>query len=160
MTDEELVAAKIPHEDYESGKATVIAAIDEYGSVISYFEFNLQNENGQDIHNGPFEVKIKFTDNMKGYDFYKLIFVEIDDTTDETTIEDAIELTVVDGYLVGTVPHFSGYALVGTMDAGAPYTGTSTTENNAVKLTFSTTTFIATILVLFFAFAKFSKRQA
>ena len=68
------------------------------------------------------------TDDMKGYDTYKLIYIAEDGAT-----EKAIELTKNGEYLVGNLPHLSMYALVGYK------TETETTDTNATAENTNTT---------------------
>ena len=159
MTDEELEQAQIDRETYETGKAAVTSAVEENGEVIAFIEFELTDENQREVHNGPFDVKIKFTDDMKGYDRYMLVYVEIDDINGVTNVENAIELTLVDGYLVGTVPHFSGYALLGANDTpDAPDTGAMTSSNSCTtNLLPAILTAITTMAFSFFVLKKYVK---
>lgn len=80
------------------------------GDLLKLYEMYLYN-NGNEIHEaeGGFKLKLKMTDDMKGYDSYKLIYIAEDGTTEE-----AIELTKNEEYLEGTLQHLSIYALVGS----------------------------------------------
>ena len=62
------------------------------------------------IHEGPFYIKIKMTDEMKKYDIFKIVYI---DAEDNFATESPITLTQEGGYLVGTLEHLSTYALVG-----------------------------------------------
>ena len=159
MTDEELERAQIDRETYETGKAIVSAAVEKEGEVIAFLEFELTDENQREVHNGPFDVRIKFTDDMKGYDRYMLIYVEMDDVNGVTNVENAIELTLVDGYLVGTVPHFSGYTLVGANDnPDAPDTGAMTSSNScSTNYLPAILTALTTMAISFFVLKKYVK---
>ena len=106
------------------------------GTLLKLYEMYLHN-NGVEIHklDGGFKLKIKITDDMKGYDSYKLIYIAEDGTT-----EKAIELTKNGEYLEGTLIHLSMYALVGSKNE-APTTNTNTTvEDTAITTETSTTT--------------------
>ena len=69
------------------------------------------------IHEGPFYIKIKMTDEMKKYDIFKIIYI---DAEDNFATESPITLTQEGGYLVGTLEHLSTYALVGDNAPSAP----------------------------------------
>ena len=177
MSDEELAALNPPvsREEYEAGKAIISDAVKDQGSVIAYFEIEVYEiptcgEEGQPcmcdteegevpcrdyVHQGPFEVKIKYTNDMAGFDTYKLVYV---DMTDEGSVivGDTIELTLVDGYLVGTIPHLSGYALVGVDEPNAPNTGISESIANAVV----SLPFISTLGAILFASLIFIIRKS
>ena len=154
MTDEELAAFDPPisREEYEAGKSAITDAVKDQGPVIAYFEIEVYEipvcgEEGQpcmceveevevpchdDVHQGPFEIKIKYTDNMAGFDAYK--FVNVDMANDGlVTVGDVVELTLVDGYLVGTIPHLSGYALIGSDEPNAPNTGAFTSLREIIS---------------------------
>ncbi|MBR6505899.1 hypothetical protein IKT18_03670 [Candidatus Saccharibacteria bacterium] len=133
MTDEELEEKEIDLEEYEAGKAAVMALTNEYGEVVAFYEFDVYDENGRYIHQGPFEVSILFTEDMEGYELYQLVYINMDDEENMYT-EEPIDLTLVDGYLVGVVPHFSGYALVGGDAPKAPDTGVAPIARTASVL--------------------------
>ena len=59
------------------------------------------------VENG-FKIRIKITDDIKGYDNYSLVYVD-----DNYDTEDPITLTVNGDYLEGVLPHLSAYALMG-----------------------------------------------
>lgn len=153
MTDEELAALDPPvtREYYETAKGIISDALKDQGPVLVYFEIEVYEiptcgEEGQpcmcvteegevpchsDVHEGPFEIKIKYTDDMAGFEAYKLVFAEMDEEGN-VAVGDVVELTLVDGYLVGTIPHLSSYALIGTDNPNAPDTGVSKAITNAV----------------------------
>ena len=84
---------------------------------------------------GGFKIKLKMTDNMNGYDTYKLIYIAEDGTTEKT-----IELTKNGEYLEGTLPHLSMYALVGNKTETETTDANSTAENaNTTGTTISNT---------------------
>ncbi|MBR5647880.1 hypothetical protein IKW73_03050, partial [Candidatus Saccharibacteria bacterium] len=85
------------------------------------------------VHEGPFEIKIKFTDDLAGFKAYKFVNVEIDENGN-ATVGETVELTLVDGYLVGTLPHLSGYALIGSNNVSAPDTGSFQSFTDAAAI--------------------------
>lgn len=142
MTDEELEQAEVSREEFEMKKAIIAEALGDQGDLITYFEIGVYElapecdlEEGcrNYIHEGPFDIKIKYTEDMGDFLQFKLVYLDI---TDEgiITVEDAINLELVDGYLVGTVPHLSGYAMVGSNNAPlAPNTGTVNNVTEAIS---------------------------
>ncbi len=98
-------------------------AAGDTGTLLKIYEAYLTN-NGDDVHeaDGGFKIKLKMTDDMKGYDSYKLVYIADDGTT-----EKAIELTKNGEYLEGKLPHLSMYALVGNKTE-TPATDASTAE--------------------------------
>ena len=116
-----LNATGITFEDFKEEFNKYIAygknAANGKGDLLKFYDMDLYN-NDDEIHEveGGFTIKLKVTDDMKGYDSYKLIYIADDGTTEE-----AIELINNEGYLEGKLPHLSLYALVG-----------SKTENNII----------------------------
>lgn len=126
MTDEELEAMELTREEYEAGKAIVTEAVEDYGPTILYIEIEIYDEEDHPITQGPFDIKIKYTEEMAGYDSYKLVYVEMDEDNNVVVVEEGATLTLDETgeFLVGTLEHLSGYALVGVTNApGAPDTG-------------------------------------
>ena len=133
MTDEELAALEIDKVEYEAGKAAITDAVKEYGPVVLYLEIEVYDEDDRLITEGPFDIKIKYTEDMAGYDSYKLVYVNLNDDG-TVTVEEGVSLTLNEEgtYLTGTLNHLSGYALVGVTNApGAPDTGKSINVSNA-----------------------------
>lgn len=137
MTDEELAELGIDKTEYEAGKSAIIDAVKEYGPVIHYLEIEVYDEEDHPITEGPFEVRIKYTEDMTGYDSYKLVYVDLKEDGTVTT-EEGVTLTLNEEgtFLIGTLNHLSGYALVGVTDTpGAPDTG-GFVNTSSVSLSF------------------------
>ena len=79
MTDEELAALEIDKAEYEAGKAAITDAVKEYDPVVLYLEIEVYDEDDRLITEGPFDIKIKYTEDMAGYDSYKLVYVNLND---------------------------------------------------------------------------------
>lgn len=162
MTDEELSEFGLTREEYEAGKAMYIEAVSDEGEIISVLNIDVCDEDDRCVLDGPFEIRIKLTDEMKGYDNYKLIY--INDEEAEITTEEPIALTVEDGFLVGTLPHLSSYALVGSNDnntPAAPDTGESQTASDLV-VTFALpviSTFVLASLATAIILSKHSRKE-
>ena len=138
MTDEELAKIETTREDYEAGKATITKAVEKYGPTILYIEIEVYDEEDHPITQGPFDIKIKYTEDMAGYDSYKLVYIEMNEQGKVVTVEEGATLTLdkTGKFLVGTLEHLSGYALVGITNEtddlpGAPDTGTFTNTPSA-----------------------------
>ena len=67
---------------------------------------------------GGFKIRLKITDDMKGYDTYTLYYLD-----DDYQIRDTVVLTKNGDYFEGILPHLSGYVLVGSMNTSNPNTG-------------------------------------
>ena len=124
MTEAELEAAGVPVELYEQVKAMVLEAIgDDNGTLLSFISIEIYNEDGYALHEGPFQIRLQIKDEMKNFNTFKLIYLEEDENGGMVAGEE-IPLTVEDGFLVGTLPHISAYALVGSNETpAAPNTG-------------------------------------
>lgn len=153
MTDEELAAIDVTRELYETFKTMTIEAVGNQGTVVGYLEADVyeismcddgkacqcKNDEGvfvdcENYARGPFTLRIKLTDKMKGYKSYKLMYVDLPKTADgEVITEDPITCDVDGDYLICTVPHFSGYAILGSNDANAPDTGVMTNLREGVS---------------------------
>lgn len=123
FSPEELEAMGIPQPLYDSMMEGILNATKQHGTLLSFYEILVENDDGFLIHEGSFNIKIKMTDEMKEYDIFKIIYV---DTEDNFATESPITLTQEGGYLVGTLEHLSTYALVGDNAPGendSPQTG-------------------------------------
>ena len=122
LSDEELEeTVGIDRDTYNQIKDAVEEEIKEYGDLVAFYDIVVEDTiSGEEIHTGPFEIKIKMTDEMKKYDIFKLAYVK-----DDLSIEEPIVLTVEGDYLVGTLPHLSAYVLIGDkaiLTSTNPYT--------------------------------------
>lgn len=158
MTDEELSEFGLTREEYEAGKAMYIEAVSDEGEIISVFNIDVCDEDDRCVQDGPFEIKIKLTDEMKGYDNYKLIY--INDEEAGPTTEEPIILTIEGGFLVGTLPHLSSYVLVGSNNTpAAPDTGTFSQISEAVAAIFPIASFLILLsLIVTLAAVRKTKR--
>ena len=112
----------ITKEEYIERITNTKEAVKEYGETLAIYGIVLA-ENNQALHDGPFELRLKMTEAMKGYDTYKLIFIDYDN---DYAIEEPIEFTADGDYLEGTLNHLSYYVLTGANDPKAPDTGFAT----------------------------------
>ncbi len=118
MADEELEELGVDKAEYEAGKAAISDAVKDYGPVVLYYEIEVYDEEDHPVTDGPFEIKIKYTEGMAGYDSYKLVYVELKDDGTVVTEEGVMLTLSEDGaFLTGVLDHLSGYALVGVTDA-------------------------------------------
>ena len=115
---EDLENAEIPKDMFDSMMEMVANATKNSGTLLSFYEIQVRNDDGYLIHEGPFNIKIKMTDEMKKYNTFKIIYVDADNNF---ATESPITLTMDGDYLVGTLDHLSTYALTGS--------NTSTTNN-------------------------------
>ena len=119
FTDKDLQKSGIPKDEYEQAIKEIKSATKKEGELLAFLDIKVTDENDNEIHEGPFTIKIKMTDKMKKYESFKIIFVNTDDGFET---EEAITLTQEGDYLVGTLEHLSTYAVTGTLKAN-PDTG-------------------------------------
>ncbi len=114
LTDEELTAAGISKEEYNSVLEGLKKAVKDSGDLVGFFGIEVTNEGGFQVHESPngFKIKIKMTDEMKKYNTFKIIYVDMDNNL---ATEKPIVLTQEGDYLVGTLEHLSTYALAGSI---------------------------------------------
>ena len=110
LTDEQLAEYERTREMYEEVKSALTEAVKEEGTLVAFYDIIVNDANNGDKHNGPFNIKIKMTDEMKEFNSFKLLYIDINDNF---KIEKTVVLKVENGYLVGTLPHLSNYVLVG-----------------------------------------------
>ena len=110
FSPEDLETAGISQEFYDSAMKGIKNATKQHGTLLSFYEIQVENDDGFLIHEGPFYIKIKMTDEMKKYDIFKIVYIDVEDNL---ATESPITLTQEGGYLVGTLEHLSTYALVG-----------------------------------------------
>lgn len=107
LSAEEIEILGLSQEEYDEGKAMYEEATKEFGKLIALYNIDVCDEDDRCIHDETtITIKIKMTDAMKGFNTFKLVYVD-----DDMSTEDPIILTVQDGYLVGVLPHLSAYAL-------------------------------------------------
>ena len=117
FSPKDLETMGMPQELYDSMMEGIANATKQHGTLLSFYEIQVENDDGFLIHEGPFYIKIKMTDEMKKYDIFKIVYT---DTEDNFATESPITLTLEGGYLVGTLEHLSTYALVGDNAPSAP----------------------------------------
>lgn len=121
---EDLENAEIPKDMFDSMMEMIANATKNYGTLLSFYEIEVRNDDGYLIHEGPFNIKIKMTDEMKKYNTFKIIYVDADNNF---ATESPITLTMDGDYLVGTLDHLSTYALTGSNTSTS--NNTNTTNN-------------------------------
>ena len=134
MTDAELEEIGMGKEEYELGRSAIVGVVGDQGDVLAYFEILVCDANPEEDfcpHDKQFTIRLKLSDEMKGYDTYKLMYVDLSMTADgdvNVEHEDPIVCEIDGDYIVCVLPHLSGYALIGANEEGgtdSPDTGDS-----------------------------------
>ena len=124
LSEQELIDMGAPLDEVRAGINAIKELTKEYGTLVGIYDFVLEDEAGNEIHNGPFTIKIKMTDDMKAYNEFYIVYVK-----DDLSTETPIKLTVEDGYLVGTLDHLSNYAITAKkVENKTPVSDTTTTN--------------------------------
>ena len=116
LSKEEIMAMDetLTEETYNEMMALLNEIAKPYGTLLKLYEIEVYEDNSvtgdtTSLHEGPFKVKIRITDDMKNYNTFKLLYLKNDFTVGEVN-----NLTVEGDYLVGTIPHLSTYMLTGS----------------------------------------------
>ena len=112
LNDIALTDLGIPRDLYDMMFSGITNAVKNEGTLIAFLQIEVEDENGFLIHEGPFNIKIKLTDEMKKFNSFKIIYV---DTNNNFNTQTPIELKINGDYLEGTLEHLSEYALVGNV---------------------------------------------
>lgn len=131
LPDEALATMNPPmdRETYEAVREAITEAAKKYGTLIYFLDISVLDEHDDpiDIENEVI-VKLGFTEEMEGYKYYKLIYLEADEN-DNILLGKAYTMTKEKEQLVGKLPHLSAYVLVGSnTEEGAT---TNTTANSS-----------------------------
>ena len=128
FTDEQLESLGITKTDFVQILKIVKENTSKYGALLSVYAIEIGDTNR--TYTGKTEVKIKMTDEMKKYNSFKLIYL---DENNNFKVEDIIDFKVEGDYIIGTLPHLSAYALVGSNVEISPSTDSTTNKTNNPK---------------------------
>jgi len=142
MTDEELEEMGMPKEIYELGKNTVLSIVGDQGNTLAFLNIEVCDANPEEDfcpHNWPFTLRLKLSDDMKGYDTYKLMYVDINISDEGELISADSEDAVVcepdsDDYIICRMPHLSSYALIGSNEEEGEEDAPNTSDNIAIYI--------------------------
>ena len=127
LSDAELEKNNIPKETYNYVLEGITEAAKGEGTVLAFYEIEVYNDDDFQVHEGPFNIRIKMTSDMKKFDTFKLIYIDLEDNM---KTEKPIILTVDGDYLVGTLDHLSTYILVGSQsEINIPSSNPQTGDN-------------------------------
>ena len=128
LSDDELLALNpiLDRETFNALVESLTEAAKKYGTLISFLDISVvdANNNFDPIEVGEALVKLKLTDEIKGFKSYKLVYID-QDNNGNIVLNDAYDLTLTNGKLEGELEHLSAYALIGSNDES-----TTDTSNN------------------------------
>ncbi len=124
MSKEDLMAMNpgMTEDDYNNTMTLLDELASQTGSLLKLYEIEVYEDNATtgdttELHEGPFQIKIKITDEMKEYNSFKLVYLKND-----FTLGEIVDLEIDGDYLIGTVPHLSTYMLTGSTEVVNPST--------------------------------------
>lgn len=119
-----LIIEQIDEETYAKLLNEIKEAIKKEGVLLGLYDINVQDINGNKVTlpNGPYEFRIKMTEEMKKYNSFKFTYVDIGEDG-KFTLGEEIEATIDGEYLVVKLPHLSPYAITGEYIENTPKTG-------------------------------------
>ena len=120
MTAEQMAAMGITAAEHAEIVNTIKAETNEYGTLLKVLSIDIHNITQDVDYKGQVNIKIPINDDMKQYNVFKMIYIDPDNGF---AAGDVVELKVEGDYLVGTLPHLSVYALVGSYVEASPQTG-------------------------------------
>ena len=143
FTKEEVMAAtNITSEEYDQIFSGIKEQAEKKGTFLFFFDISVyelvtpdpndpEDDGRRDIHEGPFTIKIRMTDELAKYTSFKMYYVNEYFNLDN---EPSVFYVSEDGkYLVGNVKHLSPYVLVGNVSSntsGGTTTGNPQTGDN------------------------------
>jgi len=143
FTKEEVMAAtNITSEEYDQIFSGIKEQAEKKGNFLFFFDISVyelvtpdpndpEDDGRRDIHEGPFTIKIRMTDELAKYTSFKMYYVNEYFNLDN---EPSVFYVSEDGkYLVGNVKHLSPYVLVGNVSSntsGGTTTGNPQTGDN------------------------------
>ena len=121
MFTDEFIKENLDEEDQEKFKEelktikkSIADQTKDIGTLLDVYFIYLE-EDGSELHKGPFKIKIKMTEEMKKYNTFRMVYINDIDEDGADVSDEAITLTVNGDYLEGTLEHLSTYALVGSV---------------------------------------------
>ena len=122
LKDEELEGLGITREEFNEILKTIKENTSKYGELLRVYAIEIEAPDR--VHDGKTEIKLKITDDLKGYNTFKLIYL---DDENGFVVKEVVDLKIDGEYLDGILPHLSAYALVAdnVEETSNPKTGDS-----------------------------------
>lgn len=108
LTKDQREEMDIDEDEYNKAIEIIKNNVKSYGSLIGVYTIEINDENIG--YTDSVKIKLKMTDEMKKYNSFKFIYI---DDNNNYKVGDIVDLEIKNGYLYGTLPHLSAYALVG-----------------------------------------------
>ena len=110
ISEEEIESLGITKAEYDMALEMIKEDCEKIGKFIILYNIEVVlNEKDRSIQDGPFTIKIPYTDDLKEFDSFVLAYISDEDFS----ISETIELKLDGDYLVGTLKHLSPYVLIG-----------------------------------------------
>lgn len=137
--EEVMAGAGITSEEYDMVFGSLKNGTKKYGTLLSFYEIEVKDENDHPLEQASFTLKIKMTDKMKKYNTFKLFYVN-----EDFGVESPITLEKDGDFLVAHLNHLSLYTLVGSNTSNVPGTG----DNIFTWVILSIMSFIGIVLTI------------
>lgn len=115
LTDDQLVflSPEMTREIFNEILESLTEAAKKYGTVISFLDITVFDDNDDPVEVGETIVRLALTDDMKGYKSYKLFYIDGDEQGN-AILGKSYNLSLKNGKLETKLPHLSAYVLVGS----------------------------------------------
>ena len=137
-----MASANITSEQYDQIFGGVKEQAEKKGTFLFFFDISVyelvnpdpndsEDDGRRDIHEGPFTIKIRMTDELAKYNDFKMYYVDENFNLDNEPLN--FQVSADGKYLVGTVNHLSPYVLVGNVASntfGGTNNGNPQTSDN------------------------------
>lgn len=109
LTKEQREAMDISDEVYNQALELIKNSVKGYGSLIGIYAIEIEAPDRG--YHDEVTIKVKLTDEMKKYNKFQFLYL---DDENNFKVGEITDFTIEGDYLVGTLPHLSAYALVGS----------------------------------------------
>ena len=128
LTDEQLELLGITKKEFVQILNTIKENTSKFGMLLSVYAIDIEDTNR--TYTGKTEIKIKMTDEMKKFNSFKFVHLDEDNNF---KVGDIVDCKIEGDCIIGTLPHLSAYALVGSNVEITPSTENTTSKTNNPK---------------------------
>lgn len=112
-------------------------------SLVSLYNISVYNGNKEvSMKDGKYTIKLKVDDSINDYDDLKIIYIN-----DKKEIEEYIDATLEDGYVIFNTTHLSNYGIVGSLKTNEEHLVVSDNKNNIFGYVWKISILLSFVLV-------------